>query len=245
MASTVNDDAKDLIDLAIKDAVRAKITEIVFSNLGHSPRPYLNDEHWERLKEEIERMWHRDRTPGSQPHEDNLWVYLTSAEWMNWYYTFFQAVIGVASIAAGFTFSVIVSPLEPPPSTNLDGQIPPEAEQTRQLNHVRRCLSISWLLFVLSLAWASSAALTINNNKTRVMEIFDRANWDRLYRGLHNPLMLALSTATLVGILLPVMAFGASAEAVRAYQGGTGLAAIVLLALVASILVMFWVLQNL
>jgi hypothetical protein len=50
MASTVNDDAKDLIDLAIKDAVRAKITEIVFSNLGHSPRPYLNDEHWERKR---------------------------------------------------------------------------------------------------------------------------------------------------------------------------------------------------
>jgi hypothetical protein len=290
MAARGNDEANDVVDLAIKDAKKAKITEIVLSNLGHSPRPYLDDGHWSQLDKKITEMSHLKRTRKSKPHRNNLWVYLTSAEWMNWYHTFFQAVIGVASIGAGFTFSVIVSPLQDP--SNSDGK-PDE----QKLNYIQLCLSISWLLFVFSLAWASLAALIISMNKTKVMEIFDRAKWDTTYREDNRDttyrednrdttyrednqdstyredngdstyrednrdstyrednrdstyreddrdstyredklLTVALATATLIAILLPMMAFGASAEAVRAYQCRTGLAAIVLLALVAFV----------
>ncbi|KAL4767031.1 hypothetical protein BDW60DRAFT_165003 [Aspergillus nidulans var. acristatus] len=234
-----NDEANDPVESAINDAIKAKITNIVLLNVGHSPVPYLKDKHRKQLLKEIEKMRQQDRELEEQSDEDTFEVYLTSAEWMNWYNTFFTAVIGVASIGAGFTFSTILTQLDPPSNT---GDNP--AEQKLQLNHIRLCLSISWLLFVLTLVWASSAALIISINKMMVMEILDRSNWDSQYRRSYCWLTVALSRTTIIATLLPMVAIGAAAEAVRAYHSQTGLAAIVLLAFFAFASVVLLVAQN-
>lgn len=240
MAGKAGSDLTGIIDLAFEDAIKSKLTEIICANLGHGTGPYVKDDQWKTLRDKIDSEGERQKNRTSTDDENALWVYLTSEEWMTWYDRFFQAVIGVATLGAGFTFSVIVSSLEIP-NVLVDDQ----AEQKRQVDRIRFYLSLSWLLFVLSLSWASFAAQIMDVNKRMFMNSIDRANWDTSYRGLRNRPWLFSTTATLIAQLLPIAAFWASASAVKAYQYRTGLAAIIILANIAFILIVAWSCQNL
>ena len=64
----------------------------------------------------------------------------------SWFDGLFQGVIAIATLGAGFTFSVIVDPAEP----TYDREFGRE--------RVRFCLAISWLLFILALGCAAGGA---------------------------------------------------------------------------------------
>ncbi|KIW69559.1 hypothetical protein PV04_05429 [Phialophora macrospora] len=83
-------------------------------------------------------------------------IYLTAAQWMEWYDKLCQAVGSIATLGAGFTFTVIVTELAPPD---------PNDSTREKKDHVRFCLALSWVLFVISLAFASFSGLLFNANR--------------------------------------------------------------------------------
>ena len=86
---------------------------------------------------------------------------------------------------AGFTFTVIVTAVaDPSPKMNLtlgsdDGA--DNAARARK-SHVRFCLALSWVLFVLSLAMASFAALLFNANRRWFSDDLKRNVMAQVYR---------------------------------------------------------------
>lgn len=153
-------------------------------------------------------------------------VYLTGDEWMSWYDKLFQALIGVATLGAGFTFTIITSGIDNP-----HGRIDTE--------YVRRCVSVSWLLFVASLGCTSLAALFLSVNKRTFVRSIDKGDkWYKSWEG--NVIVLT----TLLVQLLPLGAFTAAAEVVRSYQPGVGIVVMVFIAFLAVVLFVLWLGQN-
>ncbi len=112
-------------------------------------------------------------------------VYMTCEQWMKWYNRLCQAVAGIATLGAGFTFTVMVSELADPDAATA-------AASLAKKKRVRFCLALSWVLFVLSLAFASFAALLFNANRrffsddlrlSIVAQVYRNELWNR-WRGL-------------------------------------------------------------
>lgn len=218
-------------------------------------------------------------------------IYMTAKQWMDWYDKLCQAVGGIATLGAGFTFTVIVTQLAEPDPDHPNGT---------KAKHVRFCLALSWVLFVLSLACASFAALIFNANrrwftddlKMCVMDqVYRNEMWDRWvaldreekrgrlgwledsgnagatclenagggtrqrngYRDNYGEpsyswfrsqqgFISAMMVLTLE--LLPLSAFIASAEAVRAYENTLGWTIIALMILITIMVFVFWLAQN-
>jgi hypothetical protein len=158
--------------------------------------------------------------------QEEKFVYLTSGEWISWYDKLYQALIGVATLGAGFTFTVITSDIAKP-----RGGIKEE--------YVRRCVSVSWLLFVASLGCTSFAALFLSVNKSTFIQSFDRG--DKWYKGWQG---MVIVPTTLLVQLLPLGAFTAAAEVVRSYHQGLGIIVMVFIAGLAPVLFLFWLGQN-
>jgi hypothetical protein len=153
-------------------------------------------------------------------------VYLTSGEWMSWYDKLYQALIGVATLGAGFTFTVITSDITKPS----DGV---------NKEYVRRCVSVSWLLFIASLGCTSFAALFLSVNKSTFIQSLDRG--DKWYKGWQG---MVIVPTTLLVQLLPLGAFTAAAEVVRSYHQGLGIVVMVFIAVLATVIFLFWLGQN-
>jgi hypothetical protein len=225
-------------------------------------------------------------------------IYLTAGQWMEWYDKLCQAVGGIATLGAGFTFTVIVSELAPPD---------PDDEAQGKKDHVRFCLALSWVLFVISLAFASFAGLLFNANRRWFTDdlklsvsdqVYREEMWQRWkgihvderkarveslkdhiaktenqpkthistskgkakaetenadapaptsepsYRALRFGPSLSAASVVLILQLLPLSAFLASAEAVRAYEYALGWTIESLLIFSAVVLVAFWLAQH-
>ena len=153
-------------------------------------------------------------------------VYLTADEWMSWYDKLFQALIGVATLGAGFTFTIITSAIDKP-HDGIDTE------------YVRRCVSVSWLLFVASLGCTSLAALFLSVNKRTIIRSIDEGDkWYKSWEGV------VIVLTTLLVQLLPLGAFAAAAEVVRSYQQGVGIVVMVFIAVLAAVLFLLWLCQN-
>jgi hypothetical protein len=74
---------------------------------------------------------------------------------MKWFDSLFAAVIGISSLGAGFTFSIIFSD----PAVPLN---PNRRDEDELKDHVRFLLSLSWVFFIAAIAQASAASLLFN-----------------------------------------------------------------------------------
>lgn len=218
-------------------------------------------------------------------------IYMTAKQWMDWYDKLCQAVGGIATLGAGFTFTVIVTQLAEPDPNHPNGS---------KVKHVRFCLALSWVLFVLSLACASFAALVFNANRRWFTDDLKMCVLDQVYRNEMWGRWVALdceerisrlswladpenagaiypenvggrarqrngyrdcygepryswirsqqgfisAVMVLVLELLPLSAFIASAEAVRAYENTLGWIIIGLIILITMMVFVFWLAQN-
>lgn len=152
-------------------------------------------------------------------------IYLTPQQWLDWYAQLFSAIIGIAVLGAGFTFGLIFSELQTPSKNDK--------------LYVRRCIAASWMLFVLSLGWASLTALVLSVNRTFALKRFGTG------MGLWREVIpICFTISILLGQLLPVGAFVASAEAMRQYHNGLGITTLALLGVIGVIVILAWMGQN-
>ncbi|KAK5311783.1 hypothetical protein LTR70_008577 [Exophiala xenobiotica] len=157
--------------------------------------------------------------------QNHPFVYLTPQQWLDWYSQLYSATIAIATLGAGFTFSLIFSSLESP----ADGDT----------QYVRRCIMTSWMLFVLGLGWSSFCALMVSVNRTKMLEeLASGKKWYKQGFSFFNTLSI------LVAQLLPIGAFLSSAEAVRHYHDALGVASLALISGVGRLVVGFWLGQN-
>jgi hypothetical protein len=160
-------------------------------------------------------------------------VYITSQDWLDWYYSVFTAIIGISSLGAGFVFSIIFAK-------------PDDPREGITTGHVRRCLIISWILFVTSLSSASFATLFVKVNKSFLKPQLDAniaangaTNWN------NEKLMWFVVVLMLFEQLLPIAAFMAAIEAIRAYDLALGAVAYGLIGFTAMGIIAAWLFQNL
>lgn len=125
----------------------------------------------------------------------NQWTYLTEQQWLDWYAQLFTVIIGVATLGAGFTFTVIFS--DPPQPWRNSKQ------------YVLGCIAASWMLFIITLGWCCLTALVVAVNRTLLLE---QLREDKI--GCADLLWWVIASV-LVAELLPIGAFLASAKAVR------------------------------
>ncbi|KAK5939503.1 hypothetical protein PMZ80_007881 [Knufia obscura] len=213
---------QDDVEEIWKALVSAKINSLVFQT--RPPPRQLNPDHDTLLESEVNRKL--DEVFRSRRNPE--FIYLRPQQWLDWYGQLFSAVIGIAVLGAGFTFSLIFSSLEQPFKHN-------EA-------YVRKCIAASWMLFVLSLGWASFLALLVSVNRTRTLkEIASKENW---YNLNECPLLFFLTPSILISQLLPVGAFIASADAMRQYHNRLGIATLTMVSLVGVAATGAWAGQN-
>jgi hypothetical protein len=226
-----NDDEQQ-VDKAFDDVIKAKVTEIITARLGNSVHSYINKTQQFKLIGRINELsWARDAENADS--EEYLRVYLTTEEWINWYDKLLQAIIGVSTLGAGFAFAVIMSGTDA------------RDKADKSLQNVRYFMSISWLLFVLSLGWASFTTLIINVNKRWFMYNFDRVLWyDKNNHLFSSYASFLAGTMTLVAQLFPIAAFVVSAKAVQVYYDEVGRWAVGLISSIGFVLIVFWVFQN-
>lgn len=130
---------------------------------------------------------------------------------MKWFDSLFAAVIGISSLGAGFTFSVIFS--DPALPLNLNGQ-----DEDEFKDNVRFLLSLSWIFFIAAIAQASAASLLFNAETPR--------NW--LLKGWQANLIWqnVIATLTSLGVQsLPTTAFLVASWAISLYVPAIGWAA--------------------
>ena len=108
--------------------------------------------------------------------------------------------------------------------------------------YVRACLSSSWLLFVVALGLGSFAALLFSVNKTALIK--ELAEAEQGLKWYKSWLLSGVVLTVLFEQVVPIGAFLAAAEAVRAYQAKLGVAAEVLISLIAVTLILAWIGQN-
>ncbi|KAK7894036.1 hypothetical protein LTR67_006737 [Exophiala xenobiotica] len=240
-SNTTDSNGKELVDEAFREVIKNKVAALIAEKLGNSVYGYVDSTVWDELTVRTKRYNDRKlEALGKAPKdaEGALWTYMSSEEFMNFVEKLFQAVVGVASLGAGFTFTAIVSGLDYP--SGVAGSRT-QAEQDRSREKVRFYLALSWLLFVCSIGWASFAALVIcGSNKPRVIASLDRAHWDPRTYWFSTGAGAFKDISVLIAQLLPVAAFGTSAEAVRAYEHDVGVAAIALVALMALTVTAGW-----
>ena len=159
---------------------------------------------------------------------------MDATEWLEWYTQLFGAVVGIASLGAGFVFTIIFSGIEAPVHS---------ADPDTAKEYIRTCLAAAWLLFVAAIGWTTFVALLMSVNKNSILEKINAANTENKKWGSDSGLLL-LSWSTLVAQLLPIGGFLASAEALRKYHNAIGTVSLVATSLAAGIVVLVWFWQN-
>lgn len=149
----------------------------------------------------------------------------TGQRTVKWFDDFFTAVVGVGTLGAGFTFSVIFSTLD-----TRGGALEP-----KDTDLVRRFLIIAWLLFVLTVALASVCASAFRMMARPIVQGFNR------FSTLVN---LTASIISLILQLLIVAAFLMSARALSRYDRDCGLAATVLIGLAGGYMFLAWIVMT-
>ena len=99
------------------------------------------------------------------------------------------------------------------------------------------------MLFVVSIGLTSFAALVVGVNKNAVLEALEDVCY-KDHKHYHSPGLLFISVLTLAVQLLPIGAFLASAEAVRAYHNTVGIVTWVVVSIIGLIMIAFWIGQN-
>ncbi|KAK5099538.1 hypothetical protein LTR70_002439 [Exophiala xenobiotica] len=150
-------------------------------------------------------------------------------EMLDWYAQLFSAMIGVSVLGGGFTFTIIFSDLAHP--------------RKRDDTYVRRCLAVSWLLFVSSIAVTSFTALFVSMQRKRIVAQIKKVEKKGEKWG-SNGLLLVMTWMTLFVQLVPIGAFLASAEALRQYHEMVGAVSVGLTAFVGAAIVFAWFWQN-
>lgn len=145
-----------------------------------------------------------------------------------WFQAFFKAVIGISTLGAGFTFTIIF--------TDLELQHPPTPAFNAET--VRTRLSICWLLFVIALMLTSGYATYTTLKARGETEEPYFANCQNTGQLLVPSLMSLLLQLLLIG------AFMAASLAIMEY-GKVGLAAVILTAITGGVLVIIWLWNRL
>lgn len=145
-------------------------------------------------------------------------------DWVQWYQQFFNAVIGISVLGAGFTFGVVFN--------DFDANQDPRA-----------ALGAAWMLFVVSIGITSGASLLVHVHKSDIakameLEMTGKKRW---WRSLH---LFPVTVGTLIIQLLPLGAFLASAKAVLQYHKGIGIATLVVTSVYGALLLALWGFQN-
>lgn len=111
-----------------------------------------------------------------------------------WFNGFFTTVIGIATLGASITFSYVIGATTTPPEKNRFGA-----------GEVQLFLSISWLFFLLALAFASLGSTTLT---------FFKDHWKKDWNGEHGPksqrdvqLYATFSTAILGALVVAAFTF--------------------------------------
>lgn len=162
-------------------------------------------------------------------------------EWMDWYSQLFAAVVGISTLGAGFTFTIVFSGIEAPQSIKDKND---EAAEIKAKETIRTWLAVSWMLFVFSIGLTSTVALLLSEAKGQIvakikrMDAEDR-NW------IWDPMLLLVLILIALVQCLPIVAFLASAEALRQYHNRIGLATLVGTGVAGALIVFSWCFQNL
>ena len=210
------------------ELLRAEIHRLVKKKArvsGHTQRDddslWVEDQATEKLRDMID--FKRDKL--NRPS-----TYLTPQQWLDWYSQLLSATIAIATLGAGFTFTLIFSALDRPRSTET---------QADDIVYVRTCIAASWMLFVLSLGWSSFVALIVSVNRTAALrELGTDKRWYQ-----HSMLAL-MNFGTFIAQLLPCGAILASAEGVRQYQSKIGIVTLTLVSLTAFVAILAWLGQH-
>ena len=150
-----------------------------------------------------------DRRVDLEPIKVSLPTNTKAEEMMKWFDSLFAAVIGISTLGAGFTFSIIFSDVPVP--LHQDGQSEQELK-----NHVRFLLSLSWLFFVAAIAQASAASLLFTFNRDWFLSgLQENLAWQNV-----------IATLTSLGVqALPTGAFLVASWAISLYCPKVGWAA--------------------
>jgi hypothetical protein len=211
---------QDEIEDFWKDLVRAKINHLVC----HTPTGGHTNDNYARLECEVNKKIDEVLAFSTPPES----MYLTPQQWLEWYGQLFSAIIGIAVLGAGFTFGLIFASLEKP--------------SKHDETYVRKCITASWMLFVLSLGWASFFPLLVSVNRKLTLEELKKQASNKAWYGCR--LHFFVTPSILIAQLLPVGAFIASAEAMRQYYNGLGIATLTLVSLIGAAAIGAWAGQN-
>ena len=231
----------DEVDEIFNELVRAKIAEVVRASsstivqMGEGAAKNGAAKHSVDLNDKVTAVdwkWldHRIRAQLKEAIDtkrEDAFVLLTPQGYVDWWNSLFQAVIAISVLGAGFTFTIIFSDIAIP-----RGGI-------SRIHYVRSCLIASWMLFVMSVAWASFASVVLVVNKTHVLNAL--AGGKKWYESV---VLCAVTIAVLMQMMLPVGAFLAAAEAVRSYHNGFGIASLSMIGLIGFLMMLGWIMQN-
>ena len=170
-----------------------------------------------RIRNALTISFAKERYHSDSPHP-------TPQGWVDWYQQFFNAVIGISVLGAGFTFSVVfndfASDEEP-----------------------RTALGAAWMLFVVSIGITSGASLLVHMHRAKIAAAME-LEMARKERWWHSPHLSFVTIGTLFIQMLPLGAFLASAKAIMHYQKAIGIASLVVILLYGLVLLRLWVNQN-
>lgn len=150
---------------------------------------------------------------------------------MKWFDSLFAAVIGISSLGAGFTFSLIFS--DPAVPLNQIGRDEDEFKE-----HIRFLLALSWVFFIAAIGLASGSSLLFNAENMREWFL---QGWEKDYAWPN-----VVATLSSFGAQsLPTCAFLVASWAISFYCPRTGWAAFGLcgcfgLVLLSIVLVKAW-----
>lgn len=159
---------------------------------------------------------------------------------VKWLENLMPSVITVATLGASITFTVIVQQLPPP--------------QYWSIEMLRTLLSISWLLFVLSLGLASAGSLILAFHRKPLVGYYNRKEkeWPRqgsapsaLWKKPGYWLACTFKEPfTLVLLLCMLSAFFFLALVVFAYSRNVGIAALIFVSLFVAATALTWFMQH-
>ena len=146
------------------------------------------------------------------------------ADLLEWFQGLFTACGSIATLGAGFTFATLISGVEDPgPDSRFDK------------SQVRMLLALSWLLFILSLGYA-----TFVSNLFTFYAPLIKPSYDGNDRTTHSVLWLVVALQQ----LLLLAAVSVSALAVMAYVESVGWLAVGFTALFALAMGLMWLAQS-
>lgn len=134
---------------------------------------------------------------------------------LTWFDKLFQVVIGIGTLGASFTFTVILAPI----SKTKNPEISPD-----QVDHY---VALSWLFFVLAVASASSFSVSFYFGQNLITKGYNNHWWS-------TNCLLLLASIIVQGLVLA--AFFTSSLAVKAFSKDVGNAAFCLTVVFAFLL---------